>query len=70
MQQRFFSRKEKDTEMQFLPTDFLTSEEIKLILYQTDEGNPEKNWVPAYHFAICNREGTKMSTCDLRICSS
>jgi len=27
----------------------------------------EKGWVPAYHFAICNPNGIKMGSCDLRI---
>lgn len=51
----------------FLNTDFLTDEEIKLVLEKTVDANPEKNWVPAYHFAICDHNGTKLGTCDLRI---
>ena len=38
--------------MQFLNTDFLVSEEIKLVVNRLAEGNPERNWVPAYHFHI------------------
>lgn len=53
--------------MQFLPTDFLTGKEVQLILDHTDAGDPEKNWVPAYHFAICDLKGTRMGVCDLRI---
>lgn len=51
----------------FLSTDFLKNNEIQLILERTAEGDPIKNWVPAYHFAICNLKGQKMGTCDLRL---
>ncbi len=51
----------------FFDTTFLKSDEIQLLLEKTVEGNEEKGWVPAYHFAICNLEGTKMGTCDLRL---
>ena len=51
----------------FLDTTFLKNDEIKLVLEKTVNGNPEKNWVPAYHFAICNHKGVKMGVCDLRI---
>ena len=46
--------------MDFLDTDFLESEEIKLILESTAEGNPEKNWLPAYHFLICDKNENPM----------
>ena len=51
----------------FLDTDFLKNEEIRLVLEKTVEADPAKNWLPAYHFAICNPEGVKMGVCDLRI---
>ena len=51
----------------FLNTDFLQNEEIKLVLEKTTDGNDEKEWVPAYHFAICNQAGAKPGICDLRI---
>lgn len=51
----------------FLDTAFLKSDEIQLLLEKTVDGNEEKGWVPAYHFGICDLEGTKMGTCDLRI---
>jgi len=51
----------------FLNTDFLKNDEIQLVLEKTIGGDPEKNWVPAYYFAICDVEGTKMGFCDLRI---
>lgn len=53
--------------MEFLNTDFLAGDEVKLILDHTAEGNPEKNWVPAYHFNICTSDGKKMGKCDLRV---
>ena len=51
----------------FINTDFLKNDEIELVLEKTVEGNEEKGWMPAYHFAICNDEGIKMGVCDLRI---
>lgn len=51
----------------FIDTGFLKNDEIQLKLEKTVEGNVEKDWVPAYHFAICNKEGTKMGVCDLHI---
>ncbi|MBP3337886.1 MAG: GNAT family N-acetyltransferase [Lachnospiraceae bacterium] len=51
----------------FMNTEFLKSDEIQLVLEKTVEGNVEKDWVPAYHFAICNNEGRKVGVCDLRI---
>jgi len=51
----------------FLDTTFLKNDEIKLVLEKAVEGDTEKGWVPAYHFAICNHNGTKMGVCDLRI---
>lgn len=51
----------------FLNTDFLRNDEIVLTLERTVEGDPEKGWVPAYHFAICSPAGEKMGVCDLRI---
>lgn len=51
----------------FFDTTFLKNDEIQLVLEKTVDGDEEKGWVPAYHFAICNLEGTKMGTCDLRV---
>ncbi len=51
----------------FLDTDFLQNDEIKLVLEKTVDGDDEKGWVPAYHFAICDLNGIKMGVCDLRI---
>lgn len=51
----------------FLNTDFLKNDEISLVLEKTVDGDAEKNWVPAYHFAICNAQGVKVGVCDLRI---
>ena len=62
---RFFLTR-GDTDM-FLDTDFLKNDEIQLILEKTVEADPGKNWLPAYHFAICDLSGAKMGTCDLRI---
>ncbi|MBR6524510.1 MAG: GNAT family N-acetyltransferase [Clostridia bacterium] len=53
--------------MQFLDTDFLESEEIKLVVARLAEENPQRNWVPAYHFHICDLQGKVMGACDLRI---
>ena len=51
----------------FINTEFLKNDEIQLILEKTADGNVEKGWVPAYHFAICDLKGNKMGVCDLRI---
>lgn len=51
----------------FLNTDFLKNDEIWLRLDKVGEGNPAKNWVPAYYFTIMNHAGEEMGTCDLRI---
>ena len=53
--------------MQFLNTDFLKNDEIKLTVDRLTEGNPEKNWVPAYHFHICALHGNIMGACNLRV---
>lgn len=53
--------------MEFFETDFLQNEEIKLTVDHLTEGNPEKNWVPAYHFNICDLYGNVMGKCDLRV---
>ena len=51
----------------FLNTEHLKTDEIMLRLEKAAEGNPEKGWVPEYHFAICNPQGEKMGVCDLRL---
>ncbi len=53
--------------MQMLDTDFLENEEIKLVLDRFAPENPERKWVPAYHFLICDLNRNKMGICDLRI---
>ncbi len=44
----------------FIDTDFLRSDEIFLKLEKTVEGNTDKDWLPTYHFDICDKFGTKM----------
>ena len=51
----------------FLDTSFLVNDEIQLCLQKTVDGNIEKEWLPAYHFAICDKQGREMGVCDLRI---
>ena len=51
----------------FLDTDFLRNDEIFLKLERTVEGDPAKEWLPAYHFSICTPDGTTVGNCDLRI---
>ncbi len=45
----------------------LTDGEIALRLTRTCEAQPEKQWVPAYHFDITRMDGTPVGCCDLRI---
>ena len=51
----------------FFDTSFLKTDEIELVLDHTTDPDPEKDWLPAYHFDICDRNGYKMGHCDLRI---
>lgn len=51
----------------FLDTSFLKDDEIQLRLQKTVEGNAEKEWLPAYHFFVCDKFGNEMGVCDLRI---
>ena len=51
----------------FLDVSDLRSDEIFLRLERLCEAQPEKRWVPAYYFAICLTDGTKIGQCDLRI---
>lgn len=51
----------------FLDTAFLKNNEIQLILEKTVAGNEERGWAPTYHFAICDLNGVRLGTCDLRI---
>lgn len=51
----------------FLDTAFLANNEIQLCLTDTDDGAPEKGWLPTYYFAICDSQGNEMGACNLRI---
>ncbi len=51
----------------FQNTDFLETDEIKLVLEKTSGPVPELGWVPAYHFAICDKQRNRMGECDLRL---
>lgn len=53
--------------MIFYSTDFLKDDEITLKLEKTADADSEKGWLPAYYFAICDKTGKQMGTCDLRI---
>ena len=48
----------------FLDTAFLVNDEIQLCLEKTVAGDPEKDWLPAYHFIICRKSGQKIGDCD------
>ena len=51
----------------FYETGDLKSKEIVLRLTKTYDGQPEKQWLPAYDFDICLPNGGKIGHCDLRI---
>ncbi len=51
----------------FLDTEGLTDGEISLQLERKAQADPERGYVPAYHFAILDPSGRKAGTCDLRI---
>ena len=51
----------------FFDTSDLQDGEIKLHLLRTAEADPERGWLPAYHFEIHLLDGTKVGFCDLRV---
>ncbi len=51
----------------FYDTADLHDGEVMLRLTRTCEAQPEKQWVPAYHFDVCLMDGTPVGFCDLRI---
>lgn len=53
--------------MMFIDTNFLKNNEIQLRLQKTVDGDRKKKWLPAYCFAICDKQGREMGICDLRI---
>ena len=53
--------------MIFLDTSFLVNDDIELRLYKMVEGDAPKGLVPAYHFAICDKQGNEVGACCLRI---
>ncbi len=53
--------------MKFKNTDNLKTNEIKLKLIKTTEAQPDKDWLPAYHFEICLLNDTVIGRCNLRI---
>lgn len=54
--------------MDFLDTSDLHTDEIKLLLTKTVPADPEKRWVPGYHFAIVRAlDGAQVGHCDFRV---
>ncbi len=52
----------------FIDTTFLTDGEIRLTLTRTANADPEKGYVPAYHFIIERiSDGAAVGNCDLRV---
>ncbi|MBE5989797.1 acetyltransferase (GNAT) family protein [Lacrimispora xylanisolvens] len=47
--------------------EFLKGEDIYLKLDKKTAGNIRKQWLPAYHFTICDMHGDEVGGCDLRI---
>ena len=41
--------------------------EIQLVLTGKSEADPAKGWLPAWYFAICAPDGTRMGACVLRV---
>jgi len=50
----------------FLPLPDLADGDIRLLCHQKAPGDPEKQWVPSYHFHIV-RDGERLGGIDLRI---
>ena len=53
--------------MEFFNTDFLESNEIRLVLEKTKEADPSRKRVPAYCFLICDKQNNAVGYCDLKI---
>ena len=53
--------------MQFLDVSDLKGRKVSLRLDHTSEGDPVRNWVPAYYFDIIDSHGVKVGSCDLRV---
>lgn len=51
----------------FFDTSNLKNDEIILKLNRTCLANPERQWLSAYYFDICNLDEIKIGYCDLRI---
>lgn len=52
----------------FKPIDDLCNNEIYLKLDRVSDADPQKNYVPAYHFRICLcKDDSEIGLCDLRI---
>ena len=51
----------------FLDTEGLSDGVIRLRLDRKSPEDPERGYVPAYHFTILDRDGAEAGTCDLRI---
>ena len=52
----------------FYDTNQLKTDEIFLKIEKTTEANPEKRWVPSYHFKICLvSDETEVGECDFRV---
>ena len=51
----------------FIDTGFLKTDEIFLRVNRLTKADPEKGFVPAYHFEICLLDGTEVGNCDIRI---
>lgn len=54
-------------ESPFFDVDGMTDGEVMLKVEELCPVNPEKGWLPAYHFFICLPDGTRIGTCDLRL---
>ena len=50
----------------FIDVPTLTNGDIYLVCTKKEPGDPEKNWIPAYHFAIC-KHSEKIGYVDIRI---
>ncbi len=47
--------------------EFLKVKIFTLSLTKKTAGNNRKQWLPAYHFTICDMHGDEVGGCDLRI---
>ena len=53
--------------MDFFDTSLLSSDNLMLVLQKFSDADPAEKKVPAYKFAVCDRNGQRLGECALRL---